>query len=150
MSKSANTEHIIATITRMERDLATIKAALLAGGQDWARGPVTVLVEMVAEHYRLPVSAVMGRSRVAPYVFARHTAMYLARTLTKFSLEDIARCFSVDHAAVCNAIKRIQNRIDTDQGATLAPQLDHLATEGKARIDKLRNSFRDLPLFAKS
>lgn len=141
-------DHLIAVISRIERDIQTLKGALLVGAEDWARGPVIVITELVAEHYKLPVMTIIGRSRVGPYVFARHVAIYLARSLTKFSNHDIGRCFKLDPGAVIHAVRRIKN--DMDLNPEVVSQIDYLLKEGRARIDRMRNNLRDLPLFQKS
>jgi chromosomal replication initiator protein len=65
------------------------------------------IVSACAQHFGLPTSVLLGRSRTRPLVMARHLAMYLCRELTDLSLVEIGRAFGRDHTTVMYAIDKV-------------------------------------------
>jgi len=62
---------------------------------------------IVAEHFHIRLSDILGTSRLRTFVRPRHIAMALAHELTDFPLQTIAGHFNRDHSTVMNAIERI-------------------------------------------
>lgn len=67
----------------------------------------------VCETYNLTLEQMTGRSRTRAISLPRQIAMYLARVLTKHSLEEIGSFFGGrDHSTVKHAYDKIRNRMD--------------------------------------
>ena len=62
---------------------------------------------IVAEHFHIRLSDILGTSRLRTFVRPRHIAMALAHELTDLPLQTIAGHFNRDHSTVMNAIERI-------------------------------------------
>lgn len=62
---------------------------------------------VVAEHFHIRLSDILGSSRLRTFVRPRHIAMALAHELTDLPLQTIAGHFNRDHSTVMNAIERI-------------------------------------------
>lgn len=98
----------------------SIEAALIdlertAGAFVCERPSVRTIQEIVCAHYRVPVSAMASPVRTDVFTRARHVAMYLARTHTRYSFIEVARCFARTHGAVMCAVRSINNAVSTDQ-----------------------------------
>lgn len=70
---------------------------------------IELIVKIVAEHYKLPMERMVGKSRQRQIVMARQMAMYFAKQYTHRSLKQIGDFFGgKDHATVlysCNMAK---------------------------------------------
>lgn len=65
----------------------------------------------ICNFFHLDEVQVTGKSRQAELVQARQVAMYLIRTMTDLSLENIGeKIFSRDHSTVMHAIKRVEEQ----------------------------------------
>ncbi len=75
-----------------------------------------IIIEETARYYGLEEKAVRGQSRQKNIVTARQMAMYLCRTLTNASLEDIGRQFeNRNHATVLAAIRKVEDSMKTSK-----------------------------------
>ena len=86
--------------------------------QEQARKAVTIdqIQRKVAEHYDVRLADMTSKRRPANIAFPRQIAMYLARELTKSSLNDIGDAFGgKDHGTVIHACKLIKKRISEDE-----------------------------------
>jgi len=86
--------------------------------QEQARKAVTIdqIQRKVAEHYDVRLADMTSKRRPANIAFPRQIAMYLARELTKSSLNDIGDAFGgKDHGTVIHACKLIKKRIIEDE-----------------------------------
>jgi len=86
--------------------------------QEQARRAVTIdqIQRKVAEHYDVRLADMTSKRRPANIAFPRQIAMYLARELTKSSLNDIGDAFGgKDHGTVIHACKLIKKRISEDE-----------------------------------
>lgn len=86
---------------------------------DLQRAPIANTVARiqgaVCLHYGVARSDLRGERRSAHLVLARHVAIYLARTLTIYSLPQIARQFGDrDHTSVLYACRKVESLIETD------------------------------------
>jgi len=73
------------------------------------------ILGQVCKFYRLDESQVTGKSRQAELVMARQVAMYLIRTMTGMSLENIGdKIFYRDHSTVMHPVKRVGEQRDRD------------------------------------
>ncbi|MEB3198590.1 MAG: chromosomal replication initiator protein DnaA [Candidatus Sericytochromatia bacterium] len=83
--------------------------------------PITIALinDMVAEHYHLDVTDLVGSRRTKEISQARQVAMYLARELTDMSLNIIGSKYGGrDHTTVMHAIEKIKGQIGRDTQLT--------------------------------
>ncbi len=81
-----------------------------------------VIIGETARYYNLTDGVVRGQSRQKNIAAARQVAMYLCRTLTSASLEDIGKQFeNRNHATVLAAIRKVEDAMKTspDMAATI-------------------------------
>ncbi len=69
----------------------------------------------VALFYRIKVSDLSAKTRLASIVRPRQVAMYFAKELTQLSLPDIGRAFNRDHTTVLHAVRKITADRNLDQ-----------------------------------
>ncbi|MXW06744.1 MAG: chromosomal replication initiator protein DnaA, partial [Gammaproteobacteria bacterium] len=69
---------------------------------------------IVAEHFHIRLSDILGTSRLRTFVRPRHIAMALAHELTDLPLQTIAGHFNRDHSTVMNAIERVRELRTSD------------------------------------
>ncbi|MBA3963672.1 MAG: chromosomal replication initiator protein DnaA [Chthoniobacterales bacterium] len=82
--------------------------------QEEARRSVTIdqIQKRVAEHYDVRLADMTSKRRPANIAFPRQIAMYLARELTKASLNEIGEAFGGrDHGTVLHACKQVKKRM---------------------------------------
>jgi len=74
---------------------------------------IATIQKVVAQHYRIPVDAMQSKVRTARLAFPRQVAIYLSRTLTDASLNQIGKRFgNRDHTTVMHACKKIMQMLD--------------------------------------
>lgn len=74
------------------------------------------VVEAVANYYRVPSEAILGRSRRQDVSMPRQIVMYLARTETGLSLPQIGEALGGrDHTTILYANEKITDLIESDQ-----------------------------------
>ncbi len=81
-----------------------------------------VIIEETARYYGISVDDIQGQKRNKNIAIARHVAIYLVRTLTNLSLNDIGGHFEDrNHATVLASINKIESLIkeDKDTAATI-------------------------------
>ena len=92
---------------------------------------IEIIQKRVAEMYDLRPSDMTSKKRPASIARPRQIAMYLARRLTKSSLQEIGEAFGGrDHGTVLHACSAVAERIATD--SSLKQKVEYL--EGTARI----------------
>jgi chromosomal replication initiator protein len=82
--------------------------------QEEARNAITIeqIQRRVAEHFDVRLADMTSKRRPANIAFPRQVAMYLARELTKASLNEIGDAFGGrDHGTVLHACKLVKKRI---------------------------------------
>jgi chromosomal replication initiator protein len=78
--------------------------------------PVEEIQQRVAESFGVSRAELVGPTRAATPVRARHVAIYLTRELTDLSLPQIGRLYGGrDHSTVLNSIRRTEDRCRDDQ-----------------------------------
>jgi hypothetical protein len=86
--------------------------------RDWLivnTGSVRHIQKHVCEFYSLPLNDMLSQRKDQRTVRARHIAIYLARTLTRLSLPQIAKRFGGrDHSTVIHAIDSITRKRAVD------------------------------------
>ena len=86
--------------------------------QEEARRTVTIdqIQRRVAEHYDIRLADMTSKRRPANIAFPRQVAMYLARELTKSSLNEIGDAFGGrDHGTVLHAHRLVKKRIKDEE-----------------------------------
>ena len=86
--------------------------------QEEARRTVTIdqIQRRVAEHYDIRLADMTSKRRPANIAFPRQVAMYLARELTKSSLNEIGDAFGGrDHGTVLHAHRLVKQRIKDEE-----------------------------------
>jgi chromosomal replication initiator protein len=75
------------------------------------------ILQSVAAHYQVTLSDLLGRSRSAEIVEARHIAIYLARTELNASFPQIGQEFGGrDHTTIMHACEKINDQIERNDG----------------------------------
>jgi chromosomal replication initiator protein len=116
--------HKLLAYSRFQNSHITLEMAKVAL-RDVISGPrgilsVEVIQKVVADYYKVKVSDLYGKRRLASFVLPRQVAMYLTKEMTQKSLPDIGEAFGGrDHTTVLHAVRKIaQEKIDN-------PQLNH-------------------------
>jgi chromosomal replication initiator protein len=75
------------------------------------------IIDAVAAHFQVEVTAMSGRNRSKEIVLPRQIAMYLLREETSSSLADIGRALGGrDHTTVIHGIEKIESQLMEDAG----------------------------------
>ena len=99
------------TVVRAVRDMFKDKSDILPSSD--------VIIREVCKFYNIEEQALRGQSRVKDTAVARQIAMYLIRSQTHLSLNDIGREFdNRDHTTVLHAIKRVEKMMKDDADLT--------------------------------
>ncbi len=116
--------HKLLAYSRFQNSHITLEMAKVAL-RDVISGPrgilsVEVIQKVVADYYKVKVSDLYGKRRLASFVLPRQVAMFLTKEMTQKSLPDIGEAFGGrDHTTVLHAVRKIsQEKIDN-------PQLNH-------------------------
>jgi chromosomal replication initiator protein len=89
---------------------------------------IETIQKRVTEHYQLRIGDMTSKRRPNNIAIPRQIAMYLARTLTKHSLQEIGDAFGGrDHGTVIHACKAVENMMDQD--ASVRGSLEFLKTQ---------------------
>lgn len=109
-----------ATLTGKAIDLAATEMLLQDVLMEQAQNQLTIEViqKRVADHYQIRHSDMTSKRRPNNIAIPRQIAMYLARTLTKHSLQEIGDAFGGrDHGTVIHACKAVDNMMEQDTTA---------------------------------
>jgi chromosomal replication initiator protein len=104
-------------LTGKTLDLATTEMLLQDVLMEQAQNMLTMetIQKRVADHYQIRHSDMTSKRRPNNIAIPRQIAMYLARTLTKHSLQEIGDAFGGrDHGTVIHACKAVDNMMDQD------------------------------------
>jgi chromosomal replication initiator protein len=69
---------------------------------------VETIIQVVSEHYSMPVSDILGKKRNKEIVTPRQVAMYLAREMAGMSYPDIGRAFARDYTTVIHSYEKVK------------------------------------------
>lgn len=100
-------EELLARRVILMGELDHVEAELRRVDGEATRPTIAELQERVAAQYGFRRADLLGPCRHKS-VFARHTAMYLARTLTRASLPEIGEAFERNHTTVMAAVRKIE------------------------------------------
>jgi chromosomal replication initiator protein len=93
---------------------------------------IDAIQRAVSDYYSLTPADLKGKKRTQAIAFPRQVAMYLARSLTKFSTTEVGIEFGGrDHTTVMHACQRVAARLNTD--ATLETSLQKITNTVRER-----------------
>jgi len=104
-------------LTNKPLDLPTVEVLLQDVLMEQAQNQLTLetIQKRVADHYQIRHSDMTSKRRPANIALPRQIAMYLARQLTKHSLQEIGDAFGGrDHGTVIHACKTVDNMMEQD------------------------------------
>src|SRR5664280_1347902 len=104
-------------LTNKPLDLPTVEVLLQDVLMEQAQNQLTLetIQKRVADHYQIRHSDMTSKRPPANVAQPRQIAMYLARQLTKHSLQEIGDAFGGrDHGTVIHACKTVDNMMDQD------------------------------------
>jgi chromosomal replication initiator protein len=104
-------------LTSKPLDLATAERLLHDVLMEQAQNVLTIetIQKRVADHFQIRHSDMTSKRRPNNIAIPRQIAMYLARTLTKHSLQEIGDAFGGrDHGTVIHACKAVDNMMEQD------------------------------------
>ena len=107
-----------ASLTGNKLDLSITEKLLQDVLMEQAQNMLTMetIQKKVADHYQIRHSDMTSKRRPNNIAIPRQIAMYLSRTLTKHSLQEIGNAFGGrDHGTVIHACKAVDNMMDQDQ-----------------------------------
>ena len=100
-----------------ETDEQTVSRAMqdiLKGSNEYIPTPEAIL-SYVSRYYQLEESVVRGQQRVRDAVTARQIAMYLIRSMTNLSQDNIGQLFgNRDHSTVIHSIRQVEQKMKKD------------------------------------
>ena len=100
-------DHDEETVTRAIQDM-------LRRSNEYIPSPQAIL-EYICKYYGLDESTIRGQQRVRDAVSARQIAMYLIRSMTNLSLDDIGKQFdNRDHSTVLYSIQQVEKKMKKD------------------------------------
>ena len=74
------------------------------------------VLRIVTAHYNIKVTELQSRKRTKAIAFPRQIGMYLARKITRHSLEEIGGFFGGrDHTTVLYAVEQIEKQMHADE-----------------------------------
>ena len=109
-----------AALTHKPIDIPTCEMLLQDVLMEQAQNLLTIetILTRVADHYQIRHSDMTSKRRPANIAIPRQIAMYLARTLTKHSLQEIGDAFGGrDHGTVIHACKAVENMMEQDSNS---------------------------------
>lgn len=96
-----------ATVTRAMQDI-------LKRSNEYIPTPESIL-NYISKFYNLELSVIQGQQRIRDAVAARQIAMYLIRSMTNLSLDDIGKQFdNRDHSTVLYSIQQVEKKMKKD------------------------------------
>ncbi|MDB4384728.1 chromosomal replication initiator protein DnaA [Opitutaceae bacterium] len=116
-----------ASLTGRSLDVSTAEMLLQDVLMEQAQNMLTMetIQKKVADHFQIRLSDMTSKRRPNNIAIPRQIAMYLSRTLTKHSLQEIGDAFGGrDHGTVIHACKAVDNMMEQDQ--TMRSSIDFL------------------------
>lgn len=138
-SQAVYMAHLAALMKHITTESETVVEAGIA-----TRPRIAAIQEVVCQIYQLGPHVMTTKAKPQHYCQPRQVAMAICRELTRYSLEEIGRCFGGrDHGTIIHASAAVKNRMDQDQGFKA-----EFAAIREACRDRINNM--ETPLFAKN
>ena len=99
-----------------EADEETVSRAMkdiLKHDNEYIPTPDTIL-DYVSRYFGVEKEVICGQQRVKDAVAARQVAMFLIRSMTNLSQDDIGKVFGRDHSTVIYSLKEVEKKMKTD------------------------------------
>ena len=77
---------------------------------------VDTIIQVVSDHFKMPVADILGKKRNKEIVLPRQVAMFLAREMGQMSYPDIGRAFGRDYTTVIHSYEKIKTETKKDSG----------------------------------
>lgn len=75
-----------------------------------------LIIDVVSEHFNVPISELKGKKRNAEIVLPRQIVMYLCRAMTDTPLKTVGIILGgKDHASVSHGVKKIAHDLTVDE-----------------------------------
>ena len=75
-----------------------------------------LIIDVVSEHFNVPVAELKGKKRNAEIVLPRQIVMYLCRAMTDTPLKTVGIILGgKDHASVSHGVKKIEHELTVDE-----------------------------------
>ena len=75
-----------------------------------------LIMDVVSEHFNVPIAELKGKKRNAEIVLPRQIVMYLCRNMTDTPLKSIGALLGgKDHASISHGVRKIENDLKTDE-----------------------------------
>lgn len=124
-------ESAIITVTgyqefRPDQNLELSKVEELIKGQSSKVEDISIekIQKIVANHYNLTVSDLKGKKRESKIANPRHIAVYIARIVGEYSLNEIGNEFGGrDHSTIMSSIEKISDRMKIDSSFEMTVQM---------------------------
>lgn len=102
-------------ITGLEINLTNVSRAIkdMFRGKDKILPTPQLIISEVSSYYNISESIIRGTARNKATAEARQVSMYLIRSLTSLSLEDIAAEFGKDHTTVMHSVDKVESNLPT-------------------------------------
>jgi chromosomal replication initiator protein len=107
-----------AKLNKQELTLALAEDALKDVIYPDLRREVTpsLIVDVVCEHFNVSRDDITSKRRNSEYVLPRQIIMYLCRTMTEASLQQIASVLGKkDHTTIIHGVEKIAEKVQTDE-----------------------------------
>ncbi|MBV9468996.1 MAG: chromosomal replication initiator protein DnaA, partial [Abitibacteriaceae bacterium] len=75
---------------------------------------VDTIIQVVSDHFKMPVRDILGKKRNKEIVLPRQIAMFLAREMGAMSYPDIGRAFGRDYTTVIHSYEKIKSEVKKD------------------------------------
>jgi chromosomal replication initiator protein len=93
---------------------------------------VDTIIQVVSEHFKMPVADILGKKRNKEIVMPRQVAMFLAREMGQMSYPDIGRAFGRDYTTVIHSYEKIKKEVKKDSGLKSAVSEIRSRAHGRA------------------
>ena len=74
-----------------------------------------LIMDVVSEHFNVPVTELKGKKRNAEIVLPRQIVMYLCRNMTDTPLNPLVPCSVVKIMSISHGVRKIENDLKTDE-----------------------------------
>jgi chromosomal replication initiator protein len=117
-----------ASITRRDITIDLVKSILKGNQkQEKSKFSIEVIIEKVADYYKVPVNNIREKNRRKEVAFCRQLAMYIVKSYTNYSLKSIGLHFGGrDHSTVIHAVQHIEKLKEKD--SSVSSDIDHIVS----------------------
>lgn len=92
---------------------------------------VDTIIQVVSDHFKMPVADILGKKRNKEIVLPRQVAMFLAREMGQMSYPDIGRAFGRDYTTVIHSYEKIKT--ETKKDSSLKNVISEIRSRAHAR-----------------